>query len=77
MLFTNERHLNVPCANTLCCYLDHCFEAHCERLLDNGDPAHSTCKLYFPIEQPPAEQGEARQQRTTPQGSQLETAPVA
>ena len=65
MLFENERHLNVPCANTLCYSLDYCFEAHCNALLENGDPAHSTCKLYFPIEQPPAELMEARQQHTT------------
>ena len=63
MLFTNERQLNVPCANTLCPYQgDSRFEAHCDSELDSGDPAHSTCKLYFPIEQPPAELVEARQQ---------------
>jgi rubrerythrin len=61
MQFLNERQLNVPCANTLCQYQgDSRFEACCDSELKNGDPAHSTCKLYFPIEQPPAELVEAR-----------------
>ena len=69
MLFTNERQVNVPCANTLCPYQgDSRFDASCDSELDNGDPAHSTCKLYFPIEQPPAILVEASQQHTTPQG---------
>ena len=55
MLFTNERQLNVPCANTLCDNQgDSRFEACCDSELDNDVPAYFTCKLYLPIEQPPA-----------------------
>jgi len=70
MLFETERQLNVPCANTLCQYQGNSsFDAHCICSLVSGDPAHSTCKLYFPVERSPAELMEARQQHTTEQAA--------
>jgi hypothetical protein len=49
ILFENERQLNIPCVNTLCDYQgDARFDACCCQELANGDPSHSTCKLYLP-----------------------------
>jgi hypothetical protein len=51
--FVHERHLKIPCGNTLCNHQGNYngnkkYDGNCDIKDDEGNPKYLTCSVYFP-----------------------------